>query len=79
MFHVFVCEAFAARALGQSDPFAQRTVIGFAVGRVQVADRGAAGDAYWHDRLEKGSLSLVVRSWRQSLVTIGYKSWEETG
>lgn len=39
MFHVFVGELLAARTLGQAHAFAQRAVIGFAVGTVELRDR----------------------------------------
>ena len=48
MLDVLVCEAFAARALGQPHTFAERLVIGLAVCCVERADRIPAFNAYRH-------------------------------
>lgn len=38
MLHVFICKSLASRALCEANALAQRLVIGFAIGRVQVLD-----------------------------------------
>lgn len=48
MLDVLVGEAFAARTLCEADALSERSVIGFAVGCVEVGDCRRAGDAYWH-------------------------------
>ena len=48
VFNIFVGKPLAMRTLGEADAFAQRTVIGFAVGGVEVSDWSRACDAYWH-------------------------------
>jgi hypothetical protein len=48
MLDIFVGEALAAGALGQAHAFAEGLVVGFAVGRVQVADGIPTFDAYRH-------------------------------
>ena len=48
VFHIFVCKAFAVRALRQADTFSERPIISFAVCCVEVFHRSAAGDTYWH-------------------------------
>jgi len=48
MFDVFVCKAFAARALREPDPFSERAVVGFGVGGVEGFDGVAAFDADGH-------------------------------
>jgi hypothetical protein len=46
--HIFVCKALAMWTLCQTNTFAQRTIISFAVRGVEVFDWSAAGNAYWH-------------------------------
>ncbi len=53
MFYIFVCKAFAVRALCQSDTFTERPVICLAVCCIKMSDGSAAGDTYRHD-LRKG-------------------------
>jgi hypothetical protein len=48
MLDIFVGESLAARTLRQAHAFAQRSIIGTAVGAVQVGDRVRALDADWH-------------------------------
>jgi hypothetical protein len=48
MFDVFVGEAFASGTLRQSHSFAQGTVVGFAVGGVEVVDWKPTFNAYRH-------------------------------
>ena len=48
MLDVFVGEPMTMSALREADPFAERAVIGFAVGRIEILDGSRAGDAYWH-------------------------------
>lgn len=48
MLHVFIREPLAPRALRQAHAFAQRAVVGFAVGGVEGVDGGAAFDADGH-------------------------------
>ena len=48
MFYIFVCKTFAVRTLCQSDTFSQRSVVSFAICRVEVFDGSAAGDTYRH-------------------------------
>lgn len=50
MLDIFVCEAFAARALSEPNAFAQSFVVGFAVSGVQRADRVATLDTDRHCR-----------------------------
>lgn len=49
MLDIFVGKALAARTLGQSDAFAQRLVVRFAVGRVKSLDGEAAS---WDELVE---------------------------
>lgn len=49
-FSLLVGKRLTVRTLSKSDPFAQTTVIGFAVGGVEVLDWRAARDTYWHYR-----------------------------
>jgi hypothetical protein len=51
MLNIFVGEAFASRALGQTDTFAQRTIVSLAISSIQILDRRTAADAYWHAAL----------------------------
>jgi len=48
MFDVFIGEPLAARTLSQSNSFAERSIIRFAVGCVKSIDRETAFDADWH-------------------------------
>lgn len=48
MLDIFIGEPLTARTLRQSHPFAERAVIGFAVGRVQMGNRVGAFDTYRH-------------------------------
>lgn len=48
MFDIFVREALTTRTLRQTDSFSESLVIGFAVCRVEIADRIPAFDANGH-------------------------------
>jgi hypothetical protein len=48
VFHIFVCKAFAVRALCQADTFSKRPIISFAVRCIEMLHRSAASDTYWH-------------------------------
>ncbi len=60
MLDVFVGEAFATRALSQTDTFAQRAIISFRVGGIEVLHRCTAGDAYWHAFEQSEATALLI-------------------
>ena len=48
MFDIFVRESLAARTLRKTDSFTQRSIVGFAVSRVQIRELIAAFYTDWH-------------------------------